>query len=166
MEKTLSVEELRILDTCRDIELVGADIYLYFAGLFADSPPYAALWEKTAMEEKNHAAQFELAMKMKKGLVDSVTLDTWKAENALAVARSIHAAVRQHPPTLEDALRTSIKLELHLSEFHMGCVAVFKEGSFGAMFQAMMDADDKHVKSLKDAYQGYLRASAPAAADG
>lgn len=157
MEKSLSVEELKLLDTCRDIELVGGDIYLYFAEFFAEFPSYSALWEKTAKEEKNHAAQFELAMKMKKGLVESITLDPLKAENALAVARSIHAAVRQHPPTLEDALRTSIKLELHLSEFHMGCVAVFKEGSFGAMFKAMMDADDKHVKSLQDAYQEYLR---------
>ncbi|GFE58247.1 hypothetical protein [Geobacter sp. AOG1] len=160
MEKCLSVEEMKILDTCRDIELVGADIYLYFAGLFADLPLYAALWKKTAMEEKNHAAQFELAMKMKKGMVESITLDSWKAENALTVAKSIFAGVRQHPPTLEDALRSSIKLELHLSEFHMGCVAVFQDGSFGAMFQAMMDADDKHVKSLQDAYQGYLSVTA------
>lgn len=157
MEKSLSVEELKILDTCRDIELVCADIYSCFADLFVGSPCCAALWEKTAKEEKNHAAQFELAMKMKKGMVTAVTMDQWKATNTLNVARSILAGVRQHPPTLEDALRSAIKLELHLAEFHMECVAVFRDETFHAMFKAMMAADDQHVKALQEAYQEYLR---------
>jgi rubrerythrin len=157
MERPLSGEELRIFEICRQIELVNAEIYLYFVEIFSDIPWCAELWGKTAREEQNHAAQFELAMKMKRGVIESVVIDKETAANALKVTESILAEVKGQHLSLEDALRASIKLEIHLAEFHMDCITIFKEESFAKMFKAMMAADEYHLKALQNAYKDYQK---------
>jgi len=66
LNKKLNRGELRILDICRDIELLNEQLYRHFAVLFSDDRELKALWTKTANEEANHAQQFELAIRAQK----------------------------------------------------------------------------------------------------
>jgi rubrerythrin len=152
MEKKLTPDELVVLDTCEKIELVFAELYHYLANTFADDSEIAELWSRTAADEEHHAYQFALAKKIKIGLVDSLKVDRWKAENTLNIVHSVLKSVQEHPPKLEDALRSAIKLEETLSHFHMDCIAFFNDESSQKMFHAMMAADDGHITRLKDTY--------------
>lgn len=158
MDKAPTPADQAVLDTCEQIEQTAATLYHHFADLFGDDEVLFQLWNTTAIEEENHAHQFVLARKIKRGLVDTVKVDRWKADNTLAMIRSVLDNVREHPPTLDDALRSAIKLESSLSHFHMDCVAVFTDGSLQNMFRAMMAADDGHVLRLKDAYDRLILA--------
>lgn len=66
LKTTMTMEEVRILDICRDIELLNEQLYRYFADLFQENEEIATLWRKTANEEANHAQLFELAIRIKK----------------------------------------------------------------------------------------------------
>ncbi len=152
MEKALSPEDQVVLDACERIELVMAEMYRYFASLHAEDPIVADLWRRTAMDEENHARQFVLAKKLKRGAIDGMKVDHRKAENTLSVVLSVLKGLRENPPALEDALRSSIRLEEHLLQFHMDCVALFCEESFRTMFHAVMTADNGHITRLKETY--------------
>lgn len=152
MKKFLNARDIGILDICCDIELAGEELYLLFAELFAANLEIAALWRKTALEEGNHAAQFGLAKRLRIGVVEAVSVDMGKAERALAFVRSVLQHVRTAPPTLREALRLAIELEEKLADFHMDCVAKFTEQCYREMFTAMMEADEGHVRALRNLY--------------
>lgn len=152
-----SVELVRIMEICRDIEIWCAELYKFYADLFKDNPEISDLWKKTANEEENHANQFTLAIKLRRqGAIDSVIMDPFKAETALNVIKSIYEGVRHTKPSLEDALRSAIKLEHKLSEFHSVAVTSFSDESFKKTFMAMMKADDYHIDKLQTAYEKLL----------
>lgn len=159
MKQFLNAQEINILDICRDIELAGEEIYSHFAELFRDDAKAAALWRKTAQEERNHADQFNLAIKLRIGMVESVNLDRDWAEKALKFARSVLERVKNSPPDLHSALLIAIDLEEKLSGFHMDCLAGFTNESFRKMFKAMMEADEGHVQALRDACRHHLLSS-------
>lgn len=153
---------VRVMEICRDIELWCAELYKFYADHFKDNPAIADLWQKTADEEENHANQFTLAIKLgKQGAVEGVMMDPYKAENALHVIKSIYDGVRHTKPGLEDALRSAIKLEHKLSEFHSVAVTCFTDESFKKMFMAMMKADDYHIGKLQAAYEKIIKVNHP-----
>ena len=149
--------DIRVLDICRDVELQSEQLYLYFAGLFPGESSDARLWEKTAREEKNHAYQFELAIKANKGMLHSVSLDIQLAENILEYVQSVLDQVKRTPPGAREALECAIKLEERLAEFHLHCIAGFTSESQKKMFESMMAADNHHLKALRDAYSSALQ---------
>lgn len=149
-----------VLDICERIELVAAEFYHYYADLFGDDADIVELWSKTAADEENHARQFELARKLRRGLVEGLKVDRVMADKALELISSVLKNVREHPPTLVDALHLAIRLEEHLSRFHMDCVAVYCDESSRKMFQAMMAADNGHIQRLKTVYDRLLSAGA------
>jgi rubrerythrin len=156
MEKGLAPHDIRVLDVCRDLELLNEQLYLYLATLFPGDKDITELWEKTAREESNHAHQFELAIKANKGLLDSVSMGLPKAENMYKYIQEVLDEVKRHPPGLRDALKGAIALEDRLSEFHLDCVAGFVEESHKQLFRAMMAADNHHLMKLQDTYKKCL----------
>lgn len=141
-----------MLEKCCEIELLCKELYDYFAELYADNEDAVHMWRKTASEEQNHADQFSLALKLKKGLACLVTVDLTRVEWILSQLRSVIEKVKINPPSFEDALNSAIKLENYLAEFHLGCIVVFEDNSYKAMFNAMMASDQEHIASLQAAY--------------
>lgn len=142
-------DDTHILEKCREIELLSKKLYLFFADLYAADADVMALWMKTADEEQNHADQFTLALKMKKNLSLTLHIDMQKAVFIVVELEKMLKKFEDNPPTLVDALSTSIKLENYLSDFHLVCVASFEDQSFKNMFSAMMAADQQHVARLE-----------------
>jgi rubrerythrin len=157
MNDTTGMDVLRILEICRDIELYAAELYQYYGEIFSDNREIAKLWQKTALEEENHASQFILAISLRKqGIVQAVSLDLGTAEAILHELKALYGAVRKTRPTITEALRTAIKLEQNLAEYHLSTLALFQEESHKKLFEAMMKNDHGHVVELEKALQDAL----------
>ena len=152
MEHTLSPEEIRTLDICQEIELLCEDLYLYYAELFRDNRAIRELWLKTAHEEQLHAGKFALAARVKKGLVDAVTLKIDRAAAILTFTRTVCDWAKAHPPTLEEALSGAMKMEESLAEIHLEFIAGFKDETHRRMFTELMADDRRHGEDLELAY--------------
>jgi rubrerythrin len=160
-KKTITMGEVRVLDICREIELMNEQLYLYFADLFSENREVTALWVKTANEEANHAKQFELAIKLKNEMLESVSMDAWVVDAASKYVRTLLESVKKSPPSLPDAVQLSIKLEEHLTKLHMDCIAIFTDETHRELFTAMMANDNRHLESLLDAQNKYSTATHP-----
>lgn len=146
----VNMEAGKILEICRDIELVNAELYRYFAEIFKGHAEMAALWHKTADEEANHARQFVLAIKMRRDvMVDSLAIDGGKAQETLKIVNAYYASVQKTPPTMLDALAAAIKIEKGLASFHMTTAVNFTEARHKKLFTAMMEADRDHLDALQ-----------------
>jgi rubrerythrin len=149
----MTITEQNLLEKCKEIELLCKDLYTLFAELFAGNDDIAQLWQKTANEEQNHAEQFTMAIRLKKGLSCQVIADSKRVESMLLNMRTLIEKVKLHPPKLLEALSSAIKLENHLSEFHLGCVVIFEDTNCKNLFTAMMNSDQEHISSLQAAYE-------------
>lgn len=136
-------------------ELLNEQLYRYFAGLFPENEEIATLWRKTANEEANHAQQFELAIRIKKELLVSVTIDAWTVATAFKFVRTLLESVKKSPPSVADALQIGVMLEERLTTLHLECIAGFTEESHKMLFRAMMAQDDRHRESILKAQKKY-----------
>ena len=152
-----AMDIVTILDTCAEIEVKSAELYDLLAECFADCEEAARLWHKVAREEDNHANQFRLAARLKEGAIGGLNADLWKVNNMLRIVESIVAGVRKCAPSLEDALRSAIKLEESLATFHLDCIACCTSDSHRQLFRAMMGFDDGHMQCLRDAHDRAVR---------
>jgi bacterioferritin (cytochrome b1) len=152
---SMTISEQRLLEKCREIELLCKELYDYFAELFAGNDEAARLWKKTADEEHNHAEQFSMALKLSRGLPCLVTVDPQRVDSIISQLRTVINKVKLSPPGLKDALCSAISLENYLTEFHLGCVAIFEDKSYNQLFSAMMASDDEHIASLQAAYDRF-----------
>lgn len=148
----MTLSEQILLEKCREIELLCKELYDYFAEIYADNEDAVRLWRKTAIEEQNHADQFTLALKLRKGMSCIVVAESARVESIISQLRTVITRVKADPPKYLDALDSSIKLEKYLTEFHLSFVVMFEEESFKRMFTAMMESDQEHIASLQEAY--------------
>lgn len=149
LDNAMAVTEQVMFEKCREIELLCKELYDYYAELYSDNEDAVRLWRKTAMEEQNHADQFTLALKLRKDLPCTVLTNSTRVESVLSQLRTVIAKVKAVRPNLADALSASIKMEKHLAEFHIDCVARFDNDSYRKMFNAMMSSDNEHIESLQ-----------------
>jgi rubrerythrin len=154
----VNTDTIKVLEACHELEKTMAKIYFGYVEVFKEYKPLAAVWHKTALEEENHALQFDLALKIKVGLVESTKVDLFKVMNSLNTVKSVLENILKSPPTPLDALRSAINLERQLAEFHLDCLASFENISHKEMFRAMMQADKDHIKVLEKTYQALLDA--------
>lgn len=152
-----NMEIVKVLEICRDVELANAALYHYFAEIFSSDNEVAALWNKTAREEENHAKQFVLGIKMRKEqIVEALSIDGSKAKDLLNFVKSLSAQMRTSPPDKVEALRIAINLEERLVGFHMTTVSGFADNNLKKLFTAMMKTDDHHVEKLHEMHRRLL----------
>lgn len=155
VKKTITMEDIRILDICRDIELLNEQLYRHFSILFSENEELAVLWRKTANEEANHAQQFELAIRHKNEMLASVNIEARTVVTAFKFVQTILEFAKKSPPSVADALQLSVKLEERLSRLHLECIADFAQESHKKLFRAMMACDNRHIESLLEAQKKY-----------
>lgn len=152
-----SVDLVRILELCRDVEVYVSELYYFFEESFHDIPDMARLWKKTALEEENHARQFVLAINLRKqDLVHDVNIDQESAEAVLNKVKLLYETMRRSKPEITDALCMAIDLEEELAGYHMSVLASFQDKSHRMLFEAMMNHDNGHALELKKAYENVL----------
>jgi len=149
----ISYNDQALLEKCRTIELLSKDLYTRFAETYQDSPEAVYLWRKTATEEENHAEQFTLALKLKKGLLLQSTISLETADKLIARLTNVIDGLASKQLSLIDALEFAIKLEQYLVKFHLSCIVTFKDPSFEMLFKAMMASDQGHIASIEALYK-------------
>jgi len=140
-----------VLSACRDMETAMADLYDLLAKIHTGVPYMAKLWSKTANEERNHAAQFALALDIANAAVKAVRVDISTIERTLRAVHMLREACFAHPPTVEQALHAAIAFEEALVDLHADKIPIFAEESHRKLFTAMMAADREHVGRLRRA---------------
>ena len=149
----MTISDQKILEKCREIELLCRDIYTHFAEIFVGDRDVVALWRKTAVEEQNHADQITLVLKLRKGLSCHVDVDPSQIDFKISQMQGYLETVKISPPTLKEAMALAIKLERKISSFHLDEIMVFEDESIKKLFSAMMASDQKHLESLEAAYK-------------
>ena len=147
----MTYTDIQLLEKCQKLEEIAAEMYHFLARAHTSDPQISALWEKTAREEENHASQFSMAVRMKKGLSVEIKLEKAKLEEILKMSESILEGIKKNPPAIRKALEDMIMLEDVLSECHLVNAMQFPDESHKKLFQAMMSADKDHMGALKKA---------------
>lgn len=145
-----TVDATEVLEICRKVEEGAARHYRLLAKLHQDRPGLAALWEKTAHEEDNHAQQISLIIR-KRAIAAQVMLDLKQAERALTLIETAIEQARRESPTFEKAIEEAIVLEKSLEAFHADYAVRFSDPSWERLFKAMMAADRAHIGTLESA---------------
>lgn len=139
------------LSLCKDIEERCADIYFFFAQLFAADQDIASLWDKTAHEELNHANIIKLAMNCRDLDLAPVAPDLSRHREFERSLRQQLATLRNEPPALAAALQVALDLEKRLLEFHLLNVAVFQNAQERKLFEVLSGSDKTHLSALEAA---------------
>lgn len=148
--RTMALDTRELFESCALLEEKVSQLYYLFAGLYADIPELAALWNKTAEEEENHMRQFELAARIARSAPHSHSVDPALVGQALDMITRLTDKVRQTPPGWQGALKLAIDIEEKLARFHMDSVAVYDDDSINNLFKSMMSCDEQHVQSLRN----------------
>lgn len=143
--------EADVLELCRRIEMAMAQLYDRLAELHSRRDEVRELWTKTAREEDNHAAQFELLLK--RPSQPGVRADSAKAEKALRAVETILASYTERAPSVEEALEEAVTLENSLAQYHAEYAVEFGDEEQRRLFRAMMAADNDHVGALRAALE-------------
>ena len=144
-------DDLELLRLCARIERNCAKLYRYFGKLFGSDREIAALWCRTAIEEDNHAEQFNLAANLKGTNMIGIRVDSLKLMEVLKDTELLLKKVRKSPPTVKEALGMAVDLEDRLSSCHMNTLVVFSDKSLGKLFEAMGSYGNMHLKKLQGA---------------
>jgi rubrerythrin len=144
-------EVSRVLVACRALELAMADFYEGLADVHSHVPSMVRLWKKTAREEANHAAQFNLALEAMTEVIARPLVAPAELETIQKAIESMAEEHRRRPPSVHEALTTAIELETSMSDLHADRILVFTDPRCRLLFQAMMAADAGHVASLRAA---------------
>jgi rubrerythrin len=138
------------LIACQEIEIITSQIYHFHADHFADMEQIANTWRQTAVEEVYHARQVALA----RSLVNSIScheFDVSLTESTRNLCRALFEAIKKSPPTLEEAILTSIELEETLAQLHMENAMIFEKKGGIYLFRGLMMQDIKHIEELENA---------------
>jgi len=148
-----------VLEVCQSIKLMCAEIHHYFAELFKDDRPTLLFWKRTAMEEENNAKEFALIAKLRRqNVIHSLRIDLVDAEIALIYLRTLLERMKDNPPSHEEALRTSIKLEEKITTYHLNNIVEFSDPSFRKLFAAALLADQDRIIIFRKAYDQLIDA--------
>lgn len=143
-----------VLEVCQSIKLMCAEIHHYFAEIFKDDRPILLFWKRAAMEEENNAKEFALIAKLKRqNVIHSLRIDLVDAEIALIYLRTLMERLKKDPPSHEEALLTSIKLEEKITPYHLNNIVEFSDPSFRKLFAAALLADQDRIIMFRKAYE-------------
>jgi len=158
METKSHPNMVRLFKKCHALESCAAEIYRHLAELHQSDPPLSRLFEKTAGEEDNHAAQFDMAQRLYlRNAACNIDLDESRIDGILATARSTLEEMRNNPPSPVEALKNAVMLEQVFSDFHVHTAVHFEDRSVQKLFRAMMAADQEHNETLEKALVEYSR---------
>lgn len=147
----LPMEDLRFLESCRRIENKCAEMYWHFRRIFAGVEEFAELWKKTALEEENHARQFDLALRTKGAGMRAVKTDVSKAMANLKKVDAFLDQVLASQPTSMQALQMAIRLEELLAALHISSMVAFEDPGLKRFFESLMKFDNGHLSDLEEA---------------
>ncbi len=149
------IDTINFLERCAAIERLRADTYDLLARAYSNNQKIYDLFSKTAEEERNHERQFLLARRSLVPSISAVLVNGDQLDKFADFAEEAFRDLRKELPTIEEALKMAILSETAFRQFHMDTAVIFEDSSLSQLFEAMMDGDEYHVESLKQAHAEY-----------
>jgi len=140
---------VQFFDVCAGIEGLCAKLYHYYSDIYKDNDEVSRLWAKTALEEENHQKQFELVNRLRDDIGFDLNADIDRTVRIHQKLGTLLEHVRLNPPDLVTALSRAIEMEENLADLHLDSSVSFHDESIKAMFLALREFDQDHVKSLR-----------------
>ena len=120
VKKTITMEDIRILDICRDIELLNEQNSIaIFQSSFRKTKNLRCYGEKPPTKKPIMRNSSELAIRHKNEMLASVNIEARTVVTAFKFVQTILEFAKKSPPSVADALQLSVKLEERLSRLHL-----------------------------------------------
>lgn len=136
-------------EQCIKIEGACAELYHYYAELFADNLDAVHIWRRAALEEEEHQKQFQLACRLLRDVEFELLLNPQRPHTVYYKLIALLRHVQENPPGLHTALEKSIRMEEQLADLHLLSATNCSDASMRQMFQKMRGYDMEHVQSLR-----------------
>lgn len=141
-----------VLAVCEKAEFACAELYHHFAALFKEDREIFHLWLTTALEEENRARLLALVGKLRHdNVVASVELELAEAEVALLHVRALVDQVKEHPPTIRQALEMGMELEMKMDRMMRENIIKFADESYDNSFFSKINKT--HMELLRQAFR-------------
>jgi rubrerythrin len=141
---------LRVLDTLEKLEAKMADLYEWFASIFAADSEAAEFFYRMSLDETAHANLVRyyrrIASKDAK-LLREVILDV---EPLTAAIESINADLLGPKPSLEEALKMAIDLEINAAESHAIAALATAAPGLAPLLSNLGALDSRHHRALEE----------------
>jgi rubrerythrin len=149
MPADVTQEVFRVLTACQALELAMAGFYEELATLHYHDPAMARLWNKTAREEMNHAAQFSLLLETMSDTISAALAEPSILDRVRRAIENTLEEYRLRPPSVREALVAAIDFEESMNALHADQILVFTTPQCKRLLAAMMAADRGHVTALR-----------------
>jgi hypothetical protein len=153
----LKTYQSRIVYLLTQQELLTAEIYRFFAGLF---PEHRDFWENLAREEMEHATWVEYFYK--KAATDTVLFEegkikTYTVESFIKYLQDNLAKVKEKAPTLQEALALALGIENSMLVRRVFDMFVSSDPETMTILRDLRAKLKDHRKRVEDASSDLLR---------
>jgi rubrerythrin len=118
-------EQLKVLDICQQIYKQAEEFYQYLADIHKEYREIARMWGELAVDKCNHSDAYKMANRLKGDGISGINSPLDNATNLLNKMKSIPKENRINPPSVEEALRFTVKMEESLNALHFIHVVKF-----------------------------------------
>jgi rubrerythrin len=125
LKRELTPENLKALDTCRDIHKLAEEFYQYLAEIHHEDREIARMWSQLALDKCNHSNTFKMVDRLKGEGISKINISNELADNILAKMKSILKGKTGNRPSILGALCFSVKMEEKLNCVHLSHVVEF-----------------------------------------
>lgn len=140
-----------------DFESAAAELYGWFATLFADDSQARALFGRMALEEKAHLNLIDYQRRLLRSnprLAMGIEIDV--DAMALVLDRILEFRHQPNPPSLSDAVTLALEIERGAAEFHLRVSLGQGDTEFGRLLAQLGTADRGHIDRIED-FAGRIR---------
>lgn len=143
---------LLILDLCFEIHKLAEEIYLDLAEAHGEFREFARMWGLFAIDKCNHADTYKMACRLKgDGILKIHGTDEF-VRGILSKMKKIPKVNKNKPPSIENALRFSIKMEEFLSNVHFLYIVQFVNEQDAALLSSQLKSSSNILHVLTEEY--------------
>ena len=147
-----SLEGLATLDTCYDIFKCAENVYQYLASVHTSHTEIARMWGELAVDKCNHADTFRMAARLKGQGVRKIHDSAGTVQKTLVTMKSISLERSGQIPTVESALRFSLKMEELLAQVHFHVIVEFNNQQDGRLLTSSLQPSNSLLHMLTEEY--------------
>jgi rubrerythrin len=139
-----------ILLDCGKIERLAEDIYRQMARQSEFSEKVRATFTQMAEDEREHAAQLDLALQFPEESLGMVKRISWeKVAEGLDLINKIYQDIDHYLASEEAALKMAIELENKFVRMHLDNAIHFRVPRIAGLFQQLSCEDESHLETLR-----------------
>lgn len=150
--RSWSIDDLKIFDICHHIHRHAEDFYLYLAHSHKSDRALGRTWGLLAIDKCNHSDTFKFAERLKGHGVREITLSHSTAQGILNKMKTLPkiGAGSTSPPSAEDAIRFSVKMEEALNSVHFSKVIRFQSEHDSTLMASGLKSSTSIMKMITE----------------